>query len=87
MINTTIQYDNIIIIIIVASAPASTRPDPRDRGQDPRGRGQDPRGRGRGQDPRGQDRGQDRGQGRVLTILAFGIIKMLKAIKTNFRKI
>ena len=36
MINTTIEYDN-IIIIIVASAPASTRPDPRGRGQDPRG--------------------------------------------------
>ena len=39
MINTTIQYENIIIIIIVASAPASMRPDPRGRGQDPRGRG------------------------------------------------
>ena len=50
MVNTTIEYDN-IIIIFVASAPASTRPDPRGRG---RGRGQDPRGRGRGQDPRGR---------------------------------
>ena len=39
-----------MIIIIAASAPALTRPDPRGRGrgQDPRGRGQDPRGRGRG---------------------------------------
>ena len=76
MINTTIQYDNIIIIIIVASAPASTRPDPRGqgRGQDPRGRGQDPRGQGRG-------------QGRVHTILAFGIIKISRAIKNNFMKI
>ena len=48
MINTTIQYDDIMIIIIVASASASTRSDPRGRGQDPRGRsrGQDPRGRG-----------------------------------------
>ena len=46
MVNLKIQYDNIIIIIIVASAPASTRPDPRGRGQDPRGRGQDPRVRG-----------------------------------------
>ena len=34
------------MIIIVASTSASTRPDPRGRGQDPRGRGQDPRGRG-----------------------------------------
>ena len=32
----TIQYDNIILIIIVASAP--TRPDPRSRGHYPRGR-------------------------------------------------
>ena len=39
MVNTTIRYDNIIITIIVVSAPASTRPDPRGRGQDPRGRG------------------------------------------------
>ena len=52
MVNTTIQYENMIIIIIVPSAPASTRPDPRGRG-----RGQDPRGRGRGQDPRGRGRG------------------------------
>ena len=44
MVNTTIQYRYVnIIIIIVASTPASTRPDPRGRG-----RGQDPRGRGRG---------------------------------------
>ena len=41
MVNTTIKYENIIIINIVAWAPASTRPDPRGRGlgQDPRGRG------------------------------------------------
>ncbi len=39
MVNTTIQYVNIIIIIIVASTPASTRPDPRGRGQDLRGQG------------------------------------------------
>ena len=44
MVNTTIRYDYIIITIIVA--PASTRPDPRGRGQDPRSRGQDLRGRG-----------------------------------------
>ena len=50
MVNATIRCDHIIITIIVASAPASTRPDPR-------GRGQDPRGRGRGQDPRGRGRG------------------------------
>ena len=75
MINTTIQYDfYIIIIIIVASVPTSTRPDPRGRGQDPRGRGQDPR-------------DQDRGQGRVRKILAFGIRKISKAIKKIFMKI
>ena len=54
MVNTIIQYENIIIFIIVASVPASTRPDPRGRG-----RGQDPRGRGRGQDPRGRGRGHE----------------------------
>ena len=50
MVNTTIKYDDIIIIGIVASA--STKPEPRGegRGQDPRGRGWD-----RGRDPR--DRG------------------------------
>ena len=81
MVNTTIQYDNIIIIIIAASAPASTRPDPRGRGQDPRGRGrgQDPRGRGRGQGPRGQVRGH--------AILAFEIQQILKAIFKNFIEI
>ena len=65
MINTTIQYNNIIIIIIVASAPASTRPDPRGRGQDPRGRGQDPQGRGRGQASRPNI--PDYKQSRVIT--------------------
>ena len=34
MVNTTIQYDNIIMIIIIASAPASTRPDPRLEAED-----------------------------------------------------
>ena len=34
MTNTTIQYDNIIIIIIVASA-STRRPGPRGRGQEP----------------------------------------------------
>ena len=47
MINTAIQLDNSIMIIIVASA--FTRPNPRGRGLDFRGRDQDPR--GRGQDP------------------------------------
>ena len=65
MVKTTIQYVNIIIIIIVASTPTSTRPDPRGRGQDPRGRGQDPRGRG---------------QGRGHKILTFEIRQILKAI-------
>ena len=72
MVHTQIQYENIIIIIVVVSAPASTRPDPR-------GRGQNPRGRGRGQDPRGQGRGH--------TILAFEIQQILKAIKKNFIEI
>ena len=33
MVNTTIKYDHIISIIIVASVPASTRSEPRGQGR------------------------------------------------------